>query len=45
MQEIFGQRAKDNFDRTEAVQTFVTIFLAGMKLPEEAIVNMKSESQ
>jgi len=30
MQEIFGQRAKQSFDRTEAVQTFVSIFLNGM---------------
>jgi len=45
MQEIFGQRTKENFDRNDAVQTFVSIFLAGMKLPEAPVVNMKSESQ
>lgn len=31
MQEIFGQNKKVEFDRTEVVKTFVSIFLAGMK--------------
>lgn len=31
MQEIFGQRNKQQFERSEAVQTFVSIFLDGMK--------------
>src|SRR5688572_29643935 len=31
MQEIFGQKKTWNFDRAEVVETFVSIFLAGMK--------------
>jgi len=31
MQEIFGQKKIKTFDRNEVVQTFVSIFLAGMK--------------
>jgi AcrR family transcriptional regulator len=31
MQEIFGQKNKQPFDRQEAVQMFVSIFLEGMK--------------
>jgi AcrR family transcriptional regulator len=31
MQEIFGQKKTREFDRTEVVKTFVSIFLAGMK--------------
>jgi AcrR family transcriptional regulator len=31
MQEIFGQKKTREFDRTEVVMTFVSIFLAGMK--------------
>jgi len=33
MQEIFGQKNKQQFDRTEAVQTFTSIFLDGMGTP------------
>jgi len=33
MQEIFGQKRKSDFDRAEVVQTFVSIFLQGMKSP------------
>jgi len=31
MQEIFGQKKRREFDRAEVVETFVSIFLAGMK--------------
>lgn len=31
MQEIFAQKKKADFDRTEVVKTFVSIFLEGMK--------------
>jgi AcrR family transcriptional regulator len=31
MQEIFGQKTRRDFDRAEVVQTFVSIFLTGMK--------------
>jgi hypothetical protein len=31
MQEIFGQKNKHQFDRKEAVETFVSIFIEGMK--------------
>jgi AcrR family transcriptional regulator len=31
MQEIFGQKAKREFDRNEVVRTFVSIYLSGMK--------------
>jgi hypothetical protein len=31
MQEIFGQKKVKTFDRNEVVQTFVSIFLTGMK--------------
>jgi hypothetical protein len=30
MQEIFRPKNKQQFDRAEAVQTFVSIFLTGM---------------
>ena len=33
MQEIFGQKKRREFDRAEVVQTFVSIFLTGMKSP------------
>jgi hypothetical protein len=31
IQEIFGESKKREFDRTEVVKTFVSIFLDGMK--------------
>ena len=31
MQEIFGQKQAREFDRSEVVRTFVSIYLAGMK--------------
>lgn len=31
MQEIFGQKAKREFDRNDVVRTFVSIYLSGMK--------------
>ena len=33
IQEIFGQKNKQEFDRQDAVKTFVSIFLDGMKAP------------
>jgi len=32
MQEIFGQKKIKTFERNEVVNTFVSIFLAGMKI-------------
>ena len=32
MQEIFGQKKRQGFDRSEAVSTFVSIFIGGMKV-------------
>jgi hypothetical protein len=31
MQEIFGQKKTREFDRSEVVRTYVSIYLAGMK--------------
>jgi len=38
-QEIFGLKKKRVFDRDEVVQTFVSIFLAGMKASQEPVTD------